>query len=84
MPPPEPVELEREVEVQKIRVDAWAGDGICSKCKRMLDDDEMRLSMEMVDNETLERFEILICRPCLGEHMPDLLETIEAEVEASG
>ena len=68
-------------EKQTIRVDATAPDGHCGVCLRELTIDESRIVMgttfSLGQEETL--VSCIICRSCLSEYIPALLEESEED-----
>lgn len=62
------------IDDEVLTFDLDAPDGECSVCRRELDDDDQRLTLEIAVSGLT--FTVRICRACLGEHAPGLLEAI--------
>lgn len=64
----------------RLLIDAAVPEGYCCICRRELDLEEARL---VIGTTPTEEGEVLIsatiCRPCLSEHVPEMLAAVEAE-----
>ena len=59
-----------------LTIDPTMGEGRCGMCRREIGEGEQRLRLGLLSGDA--EVEVELCRPCISEHAPVLLETVEA------
>lgn len=66
---------------EKLVLDPHAGVGRCMRCRRKLGADDVRLRMQLAVSTAaspLGMLEVVVCRPCIAEYAPTVLDRLEA------
>lgn len=64
---------------EHLTIDPKMGPGVCGMCRRDIPEDEPRLELGLLVgvDEFTQTVVVELCRPCIAEHAPELLETVE-------
>lgn len=60
---------------EHLTIDPTVAAGICGMCRRQIGEHETRLNLGLRLGDVV--LEVALCRPCISEHAPELLEVIE-------